>query len=141
MRWHIIPNHHVSWTQLRSEKMPDVDNHFRPVKGQQPLVQGRGLLTVLDGGLNLGPGPKARILLQTPRLPGLLHLLITAGGSVAKNGRFMAKTGRLPRPSHTGSLLWPNPIHSNGVITRAKSSFSACAGICVMLSAIVTSKK
>src|SRR5262245_63307085 len=38
----------------------------------------------------------------------------------------MAKTGRLPRPYHTGSLLWPNPIHSNGVITRAKSSFSAC---------------
>jgi hypothetical protein len=39
-----------------------------------------------------------------------------------------------------GSLLWPNPIRSNGVITRTKPSFSAHAGICVMLPAIVTSK-
>jgi hypothetical protein len=44
-----------------------------------------------------------------------------ADGSVAKNERFVVKTGRLPHPSHTGSLLWPNPIHSNGVNTRAKS--------------------
>lgn len=33
------------------------------------------------------------------------------GGSVAKNGRFVAKTDRLSYPSHTGSLLSPNPIH------------------------------
>jgi hypothetical protein len=63
------------------------------------------------------------------------------GGSVAKNGRFVAKTDRLSYPSHTRSLLSPNPIHSNGVITRAKSYSSAYAGICVILSAIVTSRK
>ena len=36
------------------------------------------------------------------------HTVSKIDGSVAKNGRFMAKTGRLPRPSHAGSLLWPN---------------------------------
>ena len=79
---------------------------------------------------------KPRLLGHWGTIPGINFV-----SSVAKNGRFIAKTDRLPRPSHTGSLLWPNPIHSNGVIIRAKSSFSAYAGICVMLSAIVTSKK
>jgi hypothetical protein len=45
------------------------------------------------------------------------------------------------RPSHTRSLPWPNPIHSNGDTMNPGSSFSACAGICVMPSATVTLKK
>jgi len=50
-----------------------------------------------------------------------------------KTGGLLSRLIDFPRSSHTGSLLRPNPIHSNGFITGTKSSFSAYAGICVML--------
>jgi len=35
-----------------------------------------------------------------------------------KNRRLVIKADRLPHSSHTVSLLWLNPIHSNGVIIK-----------------------